>query len=479
MGFYFNFLNTYDRQEVTFSVRRGGNFRPEWHEKNLELNILLHGSAQVTIANSVYDLQSGQIFIVNPGEIHTVKCFGEAECLLFSMSIPSPLRDFLRTHTLPVFDHTLYPEESEVVMMIFTTLLDNSFHLNPLNKEREAFLVHLLISLLPIYDPENPRPSFTSTETQTLNRMLMEINFNYKHGLLLKEIASKENRSSGYLSSLFKSKFNITYHKFLEEVKLKKGIELLYTTNLSSEAISEEVGFPNPYAFAREFKRRFTLSPHEYRKKNKNEPVIGAKYLFIHDKSDINNENFPFDSILIKEFLDEYSSLSDICKVNKYSKNHIFPAYSAIREILLASDTKPVAKHIWLKNLLQFPTYYQDILENSKMPIISLYISFELDFRKVWVQPYQSKYDFSALYKGLDFLKENVPGVSVRLVFVNTEEKLKGYNTLADDPVNLFNECQMTYTFIKMHYGSDMVHSWVFLTEKSLSCMPNLQKEDF
>lgn len=176
MWYYFNFLHTYYRQEVTFSLRRGGDFRPEWHEKNLELNILLQGSPQIAIANSVYRLQSGQIFIVNPGEIHTVKCFGQEECLLFSMSIPTPLRDFLRTHTLPVFNHTLYPEESEVVMMIFNALLDNSFHLNPLNKEREAFLVHLLISLLPIYDPENPRPSFTSTETQTLNRMLMEIN---------------------------------------------------------------------------------------------------------------------------------------------------------------------------------------------------------------------------------------------------------------------------------------------------------------
>ena len=68
----------------------------------------------------------------------------------------------------------------------------------------------------------------------------------------------------------FRRIFHQIYHtspiKFINLLRIKKGKELLTTTNLKIAEISRLTGFENQYYFAKKFKSETHLTPSEYRK---------------------------------------------------------------------------------------------------------------------------------------------------------------------------------------------------------------------
>ena len=79
------------------------------------------------------------------------------------------------------------------------------------------------------------------------------------------EIAEKLSYSEYYLSHLFKNKMGITIKEYLTNKKLSYAVELLTTTDMPIEKISESLGFSSAHSFRRMFKKYTGLSPSEYR----------------------------------------------------------------------------------------------------------------------------------------------------------------------------------------------------------------------
>ena len=72
---------------------------------------------------------------------------------------------------------------------------------------------------------------------------------NYHQQITLKDIAKRENLNYYYLSSFIKDKLGISYHEYLNEIRLDKAITLLLTTDNSITDISNSVGFANINSF--------------------------------------------------------------------------------------------------------------------------------------------------------------------------------------------------------------------------------------
>jgi two-component system response regulator YesN len=71
--------------------------------------------------------------------------------------------------------------------------------------------------------------------------------------------------SPTYFSFIFKKETKITFINYLTQVRMDAAKELLRNTNLKSFEIAEKVGYSEPNYFSYSFKKRFGLSPSEYR----------------------------------------------------------------------------------------------------------------------------------------------------------------------------------------------------------------------
>lgn len=80
------------------------------------------------------------------------------------------------------------------------------------------------------------------------------------------DIANELKVSPAYLSSLFKKELNITLTEYIRNEKLKQAATLLTCTTLTIQDISSQVGILDYNYFSKLFKKKYNLSPSEFRR---------------------------------------------------------------------------------------------------------------------------------------------------------------------------------------------------------------------
>lgn len=80
------------------------------------------------------------------------------------------------------------------------------------------------------------------------------------------ELASHFHYSAAYLSKIFKQYTNENLSVYIMKQKIREAKKMLVETEKSIHAISEELGYQSPQAFARAFRRELDITPQEYRR---------------------------------------------------------------------------------------------------------------------------------------------------------------------------------------------------------------------
>ncbi|MEG0356044.1 MAG: AraC family transcriptional regulator, partial [Lachnospiraceae bacterium] len=94
------------------------------------------------------------------------------------------------------------------------------------------------------------------------------ISANYRNDLSLDNVASAVFLSAGYLSIIFKEETGYTVLEYITYIRMQKAKELvLQSPPLRIKEISEQLGYHNVQSFIRYFKKHYSVTPMEFRKK--------------------------------------------------------------------------------------------------------------------------------------------------------------------------------------------------------------------
>ena len=92
------------------------------------------------------------------------------------------------------------------------------------------------------------------------------VNSNEMIDFTIREFVKKNHYDYKYFCYLFKKNTKVSIRAYINENKYKKACSYLVGTNLSIKKISYQLGFSNPSAFMKGFKKKFKKTPTEYRK---------------------------------------------------------------------------------------------------------------------------------------------------------------------------------------------------------------------
>ena len=92
------------------------------------------------------------------------------------------------------------------------------------------------------------------------------IKLNLRKNLRVQDVAAALNIDRCYFSRIFKSRFEVSPHEYINRLRLRQAELLLTTTNYSVMQIAEILNFTDIYSFTKCFKRRYHVSPTQYRK---------------------------------------------------------------------------------------------------------------------------------------------------------------------------------------------------------------------
>lgn len=99
------------------------------------------------------------------------------------------------------------------------------------------------------------------TDNTTFNDILEYINSNFEKSMRLDDCASQFHINATYISRMFKKYTNVSFITYINELKIKKAVELLRDTDLSIKEIAQKVGYNNINYFYKSFKAIIGTTP--------------------------------------------------------------------------------------------------------------------------------------------------------------------------------------------------------------------------
>ncbi|UOQ45799.1 AraC family transcriptional regulator [Halobacillus salinarum] len=266
------------------------NLPPVHDHDFIELVYVLEGEAEHIFEREGYGIEAGDVFIINPGEVHTYKIghghrFEIINCLFMPTLFDeawlrglgiSESMDYFYVHpflnTNDRFHHclNLRGEDAVTVLSSFETIIEEYV------EKRSDYmtlirlkLVQLLLQLSRYYGEKATFPCKASRRKQErkifIQRICGYIERHYNQKLSLGVLSELFNISSRHLNRIFKEETGKTVIEFVHHVRINKAKKLFTDTDKKVLTIAMEVGYDDPAFFTRLFTREVGCSPGKYR----------------------------------------------------------------------------------------------------------------------------------------------------------------------------------------------------------------------
>jgi len=248
-----------------------------WHD-DMEIIYIKKGHGYVTVDFKQYKVSGGTIVLILPGQLHSIEQFDdlsmEYENIIFNVNMLLPrTEDASSTEFLrPLLNGQLtVPSVYSVVSEHYDALsacidaCDEICKTKPLGYE--LYLKGKLFEFFYILsnrcrNEKNPR---TAKSLDKLRIVLKLVENSYMHKITIAEVADRIDFSESHFMRYFKENMGTSFVDYLRDYRLTMAARLLQVTDNTILTISEEVGFENLSYFNRAFKKKYGMTPREYR----------------------------------------------------------------------------------------------------------------------------------------------------------------------------------------------------------------------
>ena len=258
-----------------------------WHKHDFYeiVYILQGGTCQINFELNSLDLVPGDFLMIAPNYSHQIGVYDD-DCIVLNIIIRSStlldiflnaIRDktvisrFLLSHTYggKKFTHLLFPTHSDFVIRNY--ILDLYIELEETdeysNRIATSLITILFSQLVRHYASLADMPEAHRNDSAHATKIMNYIIDHYAD-CTLESISQHLHFSTQYCSKLIKSTIGLSFSELLTEVRIQKAKNLLISTPMKVDDISEHLGYSNPETLIRVFKKTMGTTPSAYRKKH-------------------------------------------------------------------------------------------------------------------------------------------------------------------------------------------------------------------
>lgn len=242
------------------------NYPLHWHDC-FELELILSGSATQILNGKKYELQPGDIYLLNPTDFHEFTINEETE-IINVMIADDIIDEKLLYGFLKSDKNVLYRLDEEEFTNIKFLL---ELAINEFNKGETGFYRYtkniiecLFISLMRKNDIYSS--SDNDIPDNAVHKALLYMHGHFRENPSMEDVAKLCGFNSSYFSALFHKTTLSTYKEYITNLKLEYAKKLALSSNLSVTEICFSSGFNSLSHFLREYKNKYKQTVSETRK---------------------------------------------------------------------------------------------------------------------------------------------------------------------------------------------------------------------
>lgn len=232
-----------------------------------EIEFILEGNATHIINGYSYEISTGDIYLVSPSDFHSIHTVNGLQLMniKFTEQFVSPnLLYALVSHSTNLIGK-FTEKDFENISSILQCLVEQQDKMGVFQQTFsknlcECILIHLLQSL-------NTKHTI-SKSNKTIYSAALFINRNFKNMISLETLALETGYSKNHFSKLFNDAFGMGINEYITQVRLSHAKKMLISTKETVTNVGYTSGFHSFATFSREFKKKFGITPSEYRKQN-------------------------------------------------------------------------------------------------------------------------------------------------------------------------------------------------------------------
>lgn len=270
----------YDLEDTNIAIHyytnRGSYFPAHWHPA-IELIYILNGTGEIIVGGARHILVPGEFIVVDSNQIHESQCAQASMGVTVHISIEF-LKSYMEDLTLPGINcmrDTLQKEKLPVyleVCSLFKKLVTMYIqHPAAVKLGSDAIVMEILFHILNhfSYPRSTAQIPGTAKNQERLQEILLYVEKNYQHPILLEDIAGAFGLNREYFCRFFKQQMGINFTRHVNQVRISHiHYELISTEDPVMEIIDRN-GFSNYKLFHKLFREIYGCTPREARQEAK------------------------------------------------------------------------------------------------------------------------------------------------------------------------------------------------------------------
>lgn len=259
-------------------ITSGTGFPFHWHE-HMELLFITQGNAVVNCGLKHYDVQTGDIIIINSSELHHLECSGlkiDYYCIISHIPLLlGQTSDTCNTKyispiasNLIIFDNLIRGDIA--IVNCFKSII-SEFEANSPGYELEikSLMLHFLVLLYRGHIDKYLSPREFDIRIKNLERfdkLFKHIEKYYFEKISTDDCAKMLNITESHFCHLFKQITGKSLSMYINQLRVKKAEILLRDTPMNVTEVALAVGFSDIAYFSRRFMQISGITPTTFRK---------------------------------------------------------------------------------------------------------------------------------------------------------------------------------------------------------------------
>lgn len=246
--------------------------------------LITHGTGRAYIDKKSYELSPGTAFLWQPLTLYRFTLNGEVRAVIIDFDLISNGENTEEILPLITKRGCGYTEKFPVISFSDATVLNSPIVMQNAHFLREDML--LVANELKNRSPlslANASAYLKLCITKAISHLMYEhedaeivkkiavvteyIHKNFARQLSNEELAFIAGYHPYYLNRIFKFRKGCTLHQYILNYRLSTAVEYLLSTKQNISEIAEKVGFNSQIAFINAFKKRYNLTPTQFRNK--------------------------------------------------------------------------------------------------------------------------------------------------------------------------------------------------------------------